>query len=103
MWEGISRPGPGRDGMGGKEREILVPGDVQVEGPKSVGNPAGCQGPAKIIYAYIIFGIIIGLTNRYVYERSYVIMHPSITSIIAQALCIHNSNEIVIWINCYAF
>ena len=45
MWEGISRPGPGRDGMGGKEREILVPGDVQVEGPKAIGNPPGRQGP----------------------------------------------------------
>ena len=31
--------------MGGKEREILVPGDVQVEGPKATGNPPGRQGP----------------------------------------------------------
>ena len=40
MWEGISRPGNGRDGIDGKKKEILVPGDVQVEEPKSIENSA---------------------------------------------------------------
>ena len=39
MWEGISRPGPGRDGIDGKKREILISGDIQMERPKSVENP----------------------------------------------------------------
>ena len=82
IWEGISRPGNEKDGIGGKKREILVPGDVQVEGPKSVENPAGYQGPAKIIYIYIIFGIIIGLINRYIYKRFYIVIYLNIISII---------------------
>ena len=49
MWEGISRPGPGRDGIGGKEREILVPGDVQVERPKAIGNPPGRQDTRSLL------------------------------------------------------
>ena len=40
MWEGISRPGPERDGIGGKKREILIPENIQIEKPKSVENPA---------------------------------------------------------------
>ena len=45
MWEGISRPGNGRDGMGGKDPRFLVPGDVPEEGQRSAGNPPGRQGP----------------------------------------------------------
>ena len=74
-----------------------------MEKPKSVGNPAEYQSPAKIIYIYIIFGIIIGLTNRYIYKRFYIIIYSNITSIIAQALYIYNYNKIVIWINYYIF
>ena len=83
MWEGISRPGNGRDGIGGKKREILVFKDVQVKRPKSVENPAKYQGPAKIICVYIIYRIIIGLINRYIYKRFYIIIYLNITSIIA--------------------
>ena len=32
MWEGISRPGNGRDEIGGKEIKILVPENVPGEG-----------------------------------------------------------------------
>ena len=54
MWEGISRPGNGRDGMGGKDPRFLIPGDVPGERPKATGNPAGYQSPAKILKIEII-------------------------------------------------
>ena len=54
MWEGISRPGNGRDGIGGKDPRFLVPEDVPGEGPKAIGNPSGRQGPAKILKIEII-------------------------------------------------
>ena len=49
MWEEISRPGNGRDGMGGKEIKILVPGDVPGEGPRSAGNPPGRQDTRSLL------------------------------------------------------
>ena len=49
MWEGISRPGNGKDGMGGKEIKILVPGDVPGEGPRSAGNPSGRQDTRSLL------------------------------------------------------
>ena len=57
MWEGISRPGNGRDGMGGKDPRFLVPGDIPGEGPKATRNPAGYQGPAKILKIEILLKI----------------------------------------------
>ena len=49
MWEGISRPGNGRDGMGGKNPQFLVPEDVPGEGPKAVGNPPGRQNTRSLL------------------------------------------------------
>ena len=57
MWEGISRPGNGRDGMSGKKIKILVPEDVPGEGPKASGNPSGRQNPAKILNIKILLKI----------------------------------------------
>ena len=54
MWKGISRPGNGRDGMGGKEIKILVPGDVPGEGPKATGNPAGRQDTRSLLKIELI-------------------------------------------------
>ena len=45
MWEGISRPGNGRDGIGGKEIKILIPGDV----PGRVGVGSGRDGRPPIV------------------------------------------------------
>ena len=41
MWEGISRPGNGRDGMGGKEIKISVPGGRPGGRTKGLREPAG--------------------------------------------------------------
>ena len=49
MWEGISRPGNGRDGIGGKDPRFLVPRDVPGEGPKTVGNPPGRQDTRSLL------------------------------------------------------
>ena len=57
MWEGISRPGNGRDGIDGKDPRFLVPGDVPGEGQRSAGNPPGCQGPAKLLKIEILLKI----------------------------------------------
>ena len=57
MWEGISRPGNGRDGIDGKKIKISVPEDVPGEGPKASGNPSGRQGPAKILKIEILLKI----------------------------------------------
>ena len=57
MWEGISRPGNERDGIGGKNPRFLVPEDVPGEGPKATGNPPGRQGPAKILKIEILLKI----------------------------------------------
>ena len=54
MWEGISRPGNGRDGMGGKEIKISVPGDVPGEGRRSAGNPPGRQDTRSLLKIEII-------------------------------------------------
>ena len=54
MWEGISRPGNGRDGIGGKEIKILVPGDVPGEGQRSAGNPPGRQDTRSLLKIEII-------------------------------------------------
>ena len=54
MWEGISRPGNGRDGMGGKEIKISVPGDVPGEGRRSAGNPSGRQDTRLLLKIEII-------------------------------------------------
>ena len=78
------------------KKEILIPGDVQIKKSKSVENSTKYQDPAKIIYIYIIFGIIIGFTNRYIYKRFYIIIYLNIINIIAQVLYIYNSNKIMI-------
>ena len=57
MWEGISRPGNERDGIGGKNPQFLVPKDVPGEGPKATGNPPGRQSPAKILKIEILLKI----------------------------------------------
>ena len=57
MWEGISRPGNGRNGIGGKDPRFLVPGDVPGERPKATGNPVGRQDPAKILKIEILLKI----------------------------------------------
>ena len=54
MWEGISRPGNGRDGMGGKDPRFLVPGDVPEEGQRSAGNPPGRQDTRSLLKIEII-------------------------------------------------
>ena len=54
MWEGISRPGNGRDGMGGKEIKILVPEDVPGKGRRSAGNPSGRQDTRSLLKIEII-------------------------------------------------
>ena len=41
MWEGISRPGNGRDGIGGKEIKISVPGGYPGGRTKGLREPAG--------------------------------------------------------------
>ena len=41
MWEGISRPGNGRDGMGGKEIKISVPRGRPGGRTKGLREPAG--------------------------------------------------------------
>ena len=57
MWEGISRPGNGRDGIGGKNPRFLIPRDVPGEGPKVTGNPIERQNPAKILKIEILLKI----------------------------------------------
>ena len=54
MWEGISRPGNGRDGIGGKKIKILVPGDIPGEGQRSAGNPPGRQDTRSLLKIEII-------------------------------------------------
>ena len=54
MWEGISRPGNGRNGIGGKEIKISVPGDVPGERQKSAGNPPGRQDTRSLLKTEII-------------------------------------------------
>ena len=54
MWEGISRPGNGRDGIGGKDPRFLVPGDVPGERQRSAGNPAGRQDTRSLLKIEII-------------------------------------------------
>ena len=54
MWEGISRPGNGRDGMGGKDPRFLVPGDVPGERQRSTGNPSGRQDTRSLLKIEII-------------------------------------------------
>ena len=54
MWEGISRPGNGRDRMGGKDPRFLVPGDVPGEGQRSAGNPPGRQDTRSLLKIEII-------------------------------------------------
>ena len=54
MWEGISRPGNGRDGIGGKDPRFLIPRDVPGEGPKTVGNPPGRQNIRSLLKIEII-------------------------------------------------
>ena len=54
MWEGISRPGNGRDGIDGKEIKISVPGDVPGEGRRSAGNPPGRQDTRSLLKIEII-------------------------------------------------
>ena len=54
MWEGISRPGNGRDGMGGKDPSFSVPGDVPGEGQRSTGNPPGRQDTRSLLKIEII-------------------------------------------------
>ena len=41
MWEGISRPGNGRDGIGGKEIKISVPRGRPGGRTKGLREPAG--------------------------------------------------------------
>ena len=41
MWEGISRPGNGRDGMGGKEIKISVPRGRPGGKTKGLREPGG--------------------------------------------------------------
>ena len=57
MWEGISRPGNGRDGMDGKDPRFLVPGDVPGEGPRSAENPAGRQDTRSLLKIEILLKI----------------------------------------------
>ena len=57
MWEGISRPGNGRDGIDGKEIKILVPEDVPGERPKASENSSERQSPAKILNIEILLKI----------------------------------------------
>ena len=54
MWEGISRPGNGRDEIGGKEIKISVPGDVPGEKQRSAGNPPGRQDTRSLLKIEII-------------------------------------------------
>ena len=54
MWEGISRPGNGRDGIGGKDPRFLVPEDVPGEGQRSTGNPPGRQDTRSLLKIEII-------------------------------------------------
>ena len=54
MWEGISRPGNGRDGIGEKNPRFLIPGDVPGEEPKAVGNPPGRQNIRSLLKIEII-------------------------------------------------
>ena len=54
MWEGISRPGNEKNGIGGKDPRFLVSGDVPGEGPKAVGNPSGRQDIRSLLKIKII-------------------------------------------------
>ena len=54
MWEGISRPGNGRDGIDGKDPRFLVPENVPGEGLKAVGNPSGRQDTRLLLKIEII-------------------------------------------------
>ena len=54
MCEGISRPGNGRDGIGGKNPRFLVPENVPGEGLKAVENPPGRQDTRSLLKIEII-------------------------------------------------
>ena len=54
MWEGISRPGNGRDGMGGKKIKISVPENVPGERRRSAENPPGRQDTRSLLKIEII-------------------------------------------------
>ena len=54
MWEGISRPGNERDGIGGKDPRFLVPRDVPGEGQRSTENPPGRQDTRSLLKIKII-------------------------------------------------
>ena len=54
MWEGISRPGNGRDGIGGKDPRFLIPEDVPGEGQRLAGNPTGRQNTRSLLKIKII-------------------------------------------------
>ena len=54
MWEGISRPGNGRDGIGGKNPRFLISGDIPGERSKAVGNPSGRQDTRSLLKIKII-------------------------------------------------
>ena len=54
MWEGISWPGNGRDGIGGENLRFLVPENVPGEGQRSAGNPPGRQDTRSLLKIEII-------------------------------------------------
>ena len=54
MWEGISRPGNGKNEIGGKKIKISVSKDVPREGRRSVGNPPGRQDIRSLLKIEII-------------------------------------------------
>ena len=54
MWEGISRPGNGKDGINGKDPRFLVPENVPREGQRSAGNPSGRQNTRSLLKIEII-------------------------------------------------
>ena len=49
MWEGISRPGNERDGIGGKDPRFLIPGDIPGEGQRLARNSAGRQDTRSLL------------------------------------------------------
>ena len=54
MWEGISRPGNGRDGIGGKDPLFLISKDVPGEGQRSARNPPRRQNTRLLLKIKII-------------------------------------------------
>ena len=54
MWEGISRPENGKNGIDGKNLRFLISEDVPGEGPKTVKNPPGRQDTRSLLKIEII-------------------------------------------------